>query len=162
MGGFGFSFHAAGWEQARRRLDSLPPPLRASATACGEALGRALPLVEALAAAVAPAARVHSPASAAPDGVLAHFVDGEVVDLFRRLADGWVDGVLDLRMRAPDDLEGDLSLLRRFLAIVVLAAGARGVSPAMREAVLPAAEALLRWCDEAAPVVEAFARALPT
>lgn len=108
------------------------------------------------------AVRSRSSDDAEANAVLAFFIDGEVVELFRALATGWTDGVLDRRVHVPDDLDGDLSLLRRCcLLMAELACGSPEVGAEMRTAVRGHAPALLRWCDEAAPELRRFAAALP-
>jgi hypothetical protein len=161
MGATGFTIFTLDWDAAWSRAPALSAPLRETAVRCGEQIRRGWTVVEPLAAAVGEATGSHVSDDADADAVLTLFVEGEVVDLFRVLAAGWADGVLDRRMHVPDDLDGDLSLLRRFLVMAELASGSPEVGPEIRAALRGHVPVLLRWCDEAAPIVRRFAAALP-
>lgn len=149
------------WDEAWLRVPALAVPLREAAARCGEEIRRGW-------ADVAPLAGVVAEAVRSRDATTLRRTRCSRSSLRARWStcsapwplDGW-DGVLDRRVHAPDDLDGDLSLLRRFLLMTELACESPEVGAEMRTAIRGHAPALLRWCDEAAPELRRFAAALP-
>ncbi|HEX5725377.1 MAG TPA: hypothetical protein VFX98_07910 [Longimicrobiaceae bacterium] len=156
-----YTIYSQHWRDAERRVPSLPEPLRSLARDAAEHIERGWRHIEPMAALVEARLADLDPDSSEPDAALHHFVDGEVADLFRGLAINWWAGVLDWEQFAPDDLDGDLSLFRRYLLIAEMASRVPGISPDLRAEFVEHTPALARWCDEAAPLFYSFVEALP-
>lgn len=84
--------------------------------------------------------------------LLLHFIDGDLVDLFRAIAAETaqlVPGYPDWKGQVdPGTIDGDVETFRRYLAVFAMAVEQEPHSESLREITRAAAEGLAGWCTE--------------
>lgn len=153
------TIHVAWWMEARRRAIGLDPALRALFTP-------ALDHVEAGWQHVRPlqqwydAEREHARESSDDYAQLLHFIDGDLVDLFRELAAGvaaLVPGYDGWEAEAdPGGVEGELDRFQRYFTLFRYAVESVPAPEALRTIARTAAQGLAGWSTELAVLVAAI------
>lgn len=89
-----------------------------------------------------------------------HFIDGDVVDVFRTIADGvaqLVPGYPEWEANAdPGSVDGDIDVFRRYLTLFLLAVEHAPDAEPMRDIARAAGSGLAGWCTEMAVLVNAI------